>query len=89
VGRGSNADEGMDEDLDLEDDDGIFNEAEYDFYMQPENINFCARKPIGYSVINHYMCAILDLHQQQIIMVATTLQKSSCGQIESESFWQM
>jgi hypothetical protein len=33
VGRGSNADEGMDEDLDLEDDDGIFNEAEYDFYI--------------------------------------------------------
>jgi len=63
----SNAVEGMDEDLDLEDDDGIFNEAEYDFYMQPENINFCARKPIGYSVINHYMCAILDLHQQQFI----------------------
>jgi len=66
VGRRSNADEGMDEDLNLEDDDGIFNEAEYDFYMQPENINFCARKPVGYSVINHYMCAILDLHQQQI-----------------------
>jgi hypothetical protein len=47
-------------------DDGIFNETEYDYYMSPQNINLCASKPVGYSVINHYMCSILDLHQQQV-----------------------
>jgi hypothetical protein len=53
-------------DADKDDDDGLFNEAEYDFYMRPENINLCASKPVGYSVINHYMCSIIDLHQQQV-----------------------
>jgi hypothetical protein len=46
--------------------DGSFNENEYDYYMAQENLHLCASKPIGYSVINHYMCSILDLHQQQV-----------------------
>lgn len=51
---------------DAHDDESLFNVEEYEFYMRPENVNFCAHKPVGYSVINHYMSAILDLHQQQV-----------------------
>ncbi len=47
-------------------DDSVFSEAEHDFFMKPDNIYLCASKPVGYSLIYHYMCVILDLHHKQI-----------------------
>ncbi len=42
----------------------MFDEVEFDYYMM--HIDQCAPKPLGYLAVNHYMCAILDLHQFQV-----------------------